>query len=288
MISWIYQTISNAIAKIVVYVYNFIQNLLWQLENNEQIDTAHNDLLLLGKVSREYYPDRNDNSFITNSIRLRHTYILGATGSGKTNLMESFIRQDIEKENGFCLIDCHGDLANNIISYIASLENKHLAENTILIEPFNKKWIVGFNPLRVEDNQLLYPKAIEILSIFQKIWGKDIFGPRTNELFRNTLLTLMDNNLTLLEATELLSNDYFRNSLIENISISEVKNYWLYRYNHLSEKMKAMYREAVINKLTVFTSDPQIKLMLGATENNFDFEKAINDGKWVILNLTKG
>ncbi|MFH1287146.1 MAG: type IV secretion system DNA-binding domain-containing protein [bacterium] len=303
MFRWLSSLIEKGIVSFYEYIQQskFIQEFFskWQ-KSNTTIDTLNIKLLSLGKVAKEYYPDQLEDIFIDAQLRLRHTYILGATGSGKTNLLESFLRQDIKNKNGFCLIDCHGDLANNIVSYLASQSNgekgkNQLIHNTIFIEPFNKKWVIGFNPLKAKNKESRYSQAIEVLSIFQKIWGKDVFGPRTSELFRNTLLTLMENDLTLLEAAELLTNDYFRNSLLDKISISEVKNYWLCRYNPLSDKMKAMYREAVINKLTVFTSDPQIRLMLGSKENTLpaggqalNFTQAMNEGKWIILNLAKG
>ncbi len=83
------------------------------------------------------------------------------------------------------------------------------------------------------------------------------------ELLRNTLVTLSENGLTLLEAAPLLTVSLFREKLIQKLSPGEVRDYWLTRYNALSEEMQAVYREPVLNRISIFTSDPGIRLMVG-------------------------
>jgi hypothetical protein len=102
------------------------------------------------------------------------------------------------------------------------------------------------------------------------------------------ILTLSQNHLTLLEARPLLSQEGFRQRMIENISFGEVRDYWSYRYNPLSEKMQALYREPVLNKISAFVTDPSIFRILGQRESTVNFREAMDQGKWILLNLSKG
>ena len=250
---------------------------------------------LLGAASHPYYPSRMENMFLDDKERLRHLYILGATGSGKTKLIESLIRQDVSSKNGFCLIDPHGDLIQNVLDFLASLSIalyspvslQEINKRLIILEPFNEDFATGFNPLEASKaNQ--YPLVLELMGIFRKLWQDTYRGPRMEELLRNTLLTLASNNLTLLEAKPLLINEVFRNGLIANVSLSEVRDYWLYRYNNLSEKMQGMYREPILNRLSIFTTDSQMRSIIGQAKSTFSFREAMDSGKWLLINLGKG
>ena len=52
---------------------------------------------------------------IRQSDRLFHMYVIGKTGTGKTSLLETIARQDIEQGRGLTLIDPHGDLAQHVL-----------------------------------------------------------------------------------------------------------------------------------------------------------------------------
>ncbi len=220
--------------------------------------------------------------------RLKHLYLLGATGYGKTKLIEALIRQDMLRQNGFCLIDPHGDLTRNLLCFIARnfQESDELARQLILIEPFNHNWAIGFNPLQSVGQP--FPAMLELVEIFRRFWGNAYWGPRMDELLRNTLLTLSENNMTLLEARPLLTHEGFRQKLIENVSFGEVKDYWFYRYNPLTERMQAIYREPVLNKISAFVTDPSIFRILGQRQSTINFREAMDQGKWILMNLSKG
>lgn len=108
------------------------------------------------------------------------------------------------------------------------------------------------------------------------------------ELFRCTLVTLSENGLTLLEAAPLLTDSSFRDRMLQKLTGNEVRDYWLYRFNPLSEGMKSMFRDPVLNRISAFTSDPNIRLMVGQVRSTIDLRRIMDDGKWVIINLSKG
>jgi type IV secretory pathway VirB4 component len=253
------------------------------------------DRLLLSQANSLYQPKRKENIYLSTQERLQHLYILGATGSGKTKLIEFLIRQDILSGRGLCLIDPHGDLYQNILKFLGELLlqgvspriAKHIRNKLVLIEPSNLKWTMGFNPLEAE-NINHYTQTLEFMGIFKRLWADAYWGPRMEELLRNTLMTLSFNGLTLLEAKALLTDSAFREQLVANMSRTETREYWLYRYNQLSEKMQATYREPILNRLSIFVSDPFIRSMVGQIKSTIDFRKIMDQGKWLLVNLSKG
>ena len=187
------------------------------------------------------------------------------------------------------MIDPHGDLSLNILKYIAHLPQDSFDPNRfILVEPFNPETSVGFNPVEVPENVPVYSHILELMRVFRKIWGDRAWGPRMDELLRNSLVTLAENQLTLLEARALLAESSFRQALINRITNQEVKEYWTYRYNALSERMQGTYREPVLNKISAFVTDPNIRHMVGQTKSTLNFREIMDEEKWVILNLSKG
>lgn len=212
---------------------------------------------------------------------------------GKTNLIFNLIKQDIIQGNGFGLIDAHGDLIHQILNFIAILvERKEITERElsrlIVIDPSSKDYLVGFNPLEAEATEGNNPQVSEMISIFKKIWKDVSWGARMDELLRATLYTLAENELTLLEARPLLTNKGYRQGLTQNLKNEEIRDYWDNRFDSLSEKMQAVYREPVLNKISIFLSEPDIRLMLGQKKSSVNFRKIMDEGKWVLINLSKG
>jgi len=246
--------------------------------------------LYFGQAHHPYDQRRLENVHLSTQDRLRHVYIIGSTGMGKTKLIESFVRQDVLNGRGFALIDPHGDLIQAILNFLEKnfydSDLYQLGRQLVLIEPFSREWAVGFNPLH--DIGGHFPAMLELAEIFRRFWGNGYWGPRMDELLRNTIMTLAENNLTLLEARPLLTHDGFRQRLIDNISFAEIRDYWLYRYNPLSERMQTAYREPVLNKISRFVTDPAIYRILCQNQSTINFREAMDQGKWVLLNLSKG
>ena len=265
------------------------------LGGKNKVEALPSEGLLLGMASHPYDSRKWEKVFLPTWDRPKHLYILGATGSGKTKLIENLIRQDILFNRGFCLIDAHGDLCNNILQYLACLAAseesfsflENLSNKLILIEPFNQQSAVGFNPLEAR-RYSSFAQAGELMGIFKKIWQDAYWGPRMEELLRNTFITLSENGLTLLEAERLLTDPCFREKMIEGLKYEVVRDYWINRYSTLSDKMQAVYREPVLNRMAVFIGDPGVRLMLGQARSTIDFRDIMDHGKWLIINLSKG
>src|SRR3989344_8514320 len=136
---------------------------------------------------------------VSQEIRDTHFYVIGASGSGKTRFLETLIKQDIENDLGFGVIDPHGDLTEDIKGYLYIFHKDNpefLHEQVILIDPTNKEQVVAFNPLEITKGESAASIASELTEAFKKIWH-DAWGARMEDLLKNTLIALIQNNLTL-------------------------------------------------------------------------------------------
>lgn len=289
----------HVLEKAVIKAFDHVSDAVYRLRRHYRRDSTEPQHIVLGTAPQPFHPNRIEKISLDQEQRLRHIYSLGGTGSGKTKVIESLARQDITHQNGFSLADPHGDLSENILRFLAIIIEQarnagdqalidSIMRRLILVEPFNPEWSVAFNPLECGNKASSYQQALEMMGVFRRLWGDGNWGPRMDELLRNTLVTLSENDLTLLEVRPLLTDTAFRHRLVQNLRHSETRDYWLYRYNRLSERMQAMYREPVVNRVSIFTSDPHIRHMVGQSHSTLDFRRAMDEGKWVLLNLSKG
>lgn len=217
-----------------------------------------------------------------------HTYIVGASGEGKSRLLQLLIEQDIKARHGLCVIDPHGSLYKPLVRYLSTLPRDHPAlERVVLIDPSDEKWSVGFNPLEVKQEKDLYPTVLEMITVFHKIWA-DAWGARMEDIMRNSFITLAEHNLTLVEMPRLLTDATFREGLVRDLHHAEAKNYWLNRFGSLSSTKKAEWIESTLNKVSTFVSDPCIRDMVGQRHSTIDLRALMDKGRYVFVNLSKG
>jgi type IV secretory pathway TraG/TraD family ATPase VirD4 len=252
-------------------------------DNSEQ--SINRAGLVLG-MGRPYGGGAERAISINDKERSQHIYVIGATRSGKTKAIESWIRQDINNGSGVGIIDPHGDLTDDILSYIASKPNFD-PRRLIYIDPTNPNYCVGFNPLEIQKSANPYSQVLELVGAFKKIWA-DSWGARMEEILRNTLLTLAVSGLTLLEASRLLTDESFRAFVLSQNLPEDVTEYWKYRFNPLPERERATWIESSLNKINTFCADPYIRLIIGQTKSTFSLRDIMDNGKILLVNLAKG
>src|ERR1051325_10395659 len=134
--------------------------------------------------------------------RAEHMAVLGRTGTGKSSLLRYLASQDITENRGFLFFDLHGDATPTLLQLLAQKQQasrEDLSSKVIVIEPGDPEFSVGLNVLEPAAAQHSFVQIAEFAALLKQRWHLDSFGPRTEELLRNSLLLLAENHLTLLE-----------------------------------------------------------------------------------------
>lgn len=217
--------------------------------------------------------------------RRRHLYVVGKTGSGKSRLLELLLIADIQDGQGCCLIDPHGDLADELLKFVP----KERVKDVIYVNPTDRDFPIGFNPLEaVTDYQMRQHLSTFFIAIFKKLLAAN-WNARMEHLMRYITLALLETpDSSVLGIQRILSDATYRQRVIKQIQDPVVKAFWL---NDFSASNQQFNNEAVIpilNKVGQFTSNPVVRNMIGQRKNMLNFEDFMNNGKIVIINLSKG
>ncbi|MFH1029921.1 MAG: type IV secretion system DNA-binding domain-containing protein [bacterium] len=222
--------------------------------------------------------------------RDKHMYVIGGSGSGKTKFLETIISQDIKNKAGFGVIDPHGDLTESIKGrlYLAaeSPASDFLREKVVLIDPTDKNAVAGFNPLEIIRGIESSYQSAELVLAFKKIW-EDSWGSRMEDLLRNSLIALIENELTLVELPSFLTDNTFRLQVIEKVEHPICQAYFN-RFNSLNARTRDEWIESTMNKVNAFLSIDSIRAILSAPKSTFDLREIMDEGKVLLVKLDKG
>jgi len=228
---------------------------------------------------------------ILDEDRRRHIYIIGQTGTGKTSLMRNMFVQDVAAGKGVCYIDPHGDTAEYLMGLIP--ESRH--EDVIYFNPGDFERSLGLNMLEW-DQRYPFQKSFvtnELLEIFDKLYDlKAVGGPVFEQYFRNALLLLLDdseNIHTLNDVPRILINPDFRHSLLEKTPNPMVREFWEKEAEKAGGELALANVAPYINsKLSPFLADDLVRPIIGQKKSSLDFRKVMDEGKILIINLSKG
>ena len=208
-----------------------------------------------------------------------HLFAIGQTGTGKSSLLASLVRQDISQRGGFCLIDPHGDLAASVAATSAPLTYWNVADP---VSPY------GYNPLiRVapEYRPLVASGLIETL---KKQWP-DAWGARMEHLLRFAVLALLEQeHATLADILPLFLDKEFRAEVVDAITDEQVRQFWTVEYPKLRYQMSGDGVSSIANKLGAFLAHPVVRKAVCEPEEPLNFRQIMDEGGWLVVNLAKG
>lgn len=216
--------------------------------------------------------------------RTKHVYVIGKTGMGKSTLLENMAVQDIQSGEGMCFIDPHGKTADLLLEYVP----KERVRDVIHVAPFDIEYPISFNVLESVEPDKRHLVVSGLMSTFKKIWV-DAWSARMEYILTNTLLALLEcPDTTLLGVNRMLSDKEYRKEVISKVQDPSVKTFWTKEFANYTERMAAEAVPAIQNKIGQFTANPLIRNMIGQPRSSFDFRKAMDERKIVIINLSKG
>ena len=216
--------------------------------------------------------------------RSRHVYIIGQTGAGKSGTLELFALSDIFHGQGYAIIDPHGDLAVDNMRFIPGSR----MEDVVYFNPADTGFPLGFNPLEVTDPAHKTNISSEVIGVLKRMFAES-WGPRLEYILRYTILALLDRpETTMLDITRMLTDKKFREETLSYCTDTVVLQFWKVEFASWTEKFAAEAIAPVLNKVGAFTANPVIRNIIGQPKSTFDVRQIMDEGKILIVNLSKG
>jgi hypothetical protein len=239
------------------------------------------NITLMGKTN---YRGMHQEFGIKKEDRRRHSYIIGKTGMGKTTLLENMIFSDIQNGKGIGVIDPHGDLADKILDFVPP----NRTNDVIIFDPSDRDFPVSFNMLESPDPTFNTVISSGVVGIFKKIYA-DSWGPRLEHILRNVILSLLSYpDTTMLGITRILQDEQFKRRVVKHIEDPVVRGFWDGEFDKWNDKFKSEAISPIQNKVGQFLSSPIIRNIVGQPKSSIDLRFAMDKGKIVIVNLSKG
>lgn len=241
----------------------------------------HPDITFLGEAN---FRNSKLRFGIKKDDRRRHVYAIGKTGMGKSTLIENMVIQDIYNGHGFALIDPHGDTVEKMLKFIPS----NRINDVIYFNPSDIDYPIAFNVLEKVEPQYRHLVASGLVGVFKKIWAES-WGPRLEYLLRNAILALLDyQDATLLGIPRMLVDNTFRKKVIARIQDPVVKAFWVDEFSKYNQQFLTEAISPIQNKVGQFLSSSLIRNIVGQVTSVIDLRKVMDEGKILLMNLSKG
>ncbi|MBI3818858.1 MAG: type IV secretion system DNA-binding domain-containing protein [Planctomycetes bacterium] len=250
------------------------------MHDRSGMESNHENIIL----GRTNWRDRTWPFGLRQRDRLYHVYVVGQTGAGKSTLLQLLMHQDLAAGRGFAFLDPHGDT----VSRVAERASKIRGRDLVYLDAPDPSAPVGFNPLEAVPQEQRALAASGIIEAFKNVWGQ-YWGPKLEHIFRNALLTLLDQPAaTLADLPRLFSDQNFQKEAIAHVVHPPVRDFWFNEFFKLPPWSKAEALGPIRNKLGAFLSQPTLYRILTKPKSDFDLRKMMDEGKVLLVNLSKG
>lgn len=220
--------------------------------------------------------------------RRRHMYIIGQTGTGKSEFMKFMAVQDIKEDRGICFIDPHGSAIEDILKQIPPSR----AEDVILFDAGDTTRPFGLNILEAKTEEQRHQIVNNFINLLYKLYDPKrtgIMGPRLERAVRNVMLTAMSEpGNTLVEVLRLLTDPGFVKSMLPKVADPLVRRYWTDEMAQTTQFHKSETMGYFVSKFDRFVTDKLLRNIIGQSKSSFDFREVMDEGKILLVDLSKG
>lgn len=254
---------------------------------------APTDLPLAGTLlGVNRHRGQEKNIYITDEDRLRHFYIIGQTGTGKSALMKNMIIQDIQAGHGVCMIEPHG---TDIKDVLAAVPEERI-KDVIYFDPSHTEKVIGLNMLEYDPNKPEQKTFVvnELFSIFQRLYGAnpESMGPMFEQYFRNATLLVMEDpesGNTLMDISRVMSDATYRKHKLSKAKNPVVVEFWQGIASKAGgEASLENIVPYIVSKFDVFTANDYMRPIIGQQKSSFNFRQIMDEKKILLVNLSKG
>ena len=226
--------------------------------------------------------------YISDEDRLRHIYIIGRTGVGKSELLAEMIMQDIRAGKGVCFMDPHGDTIEDLLQLIPP----ERAEDVIYFNPSDSERPMGLNLLEAKTEDQKHFAATSVINMMYKLFDPyktGIVGPRFEHAVRNAMLTVMsEEGSTFIEVMRALTDAKFVQEILPKVQDPIIRRYWTDQIAQTSDFHKSEVLDYITSKFGRFVTNKLIRNIIGQSQSSFSFREIMDTGKILFVNLSKG
>ena len=254
-----------------------VPHLSRALTRTKAAPVTHEGLFLGENVNR----GKTTEVRLSSDQRVRHTHIIGASGTGKSTLLFNMISQDIENGQGVALLDPHGDLVDKLLGVIPP----DRVEDVILIDPSDEEYSVGFNILSAHSELEKNLLASDLVSVFQRLSSS--WGDQMASVLRNAIVAFLESSRggTLADLRRFLLEPEFRNEFLPTVNDPEIVYYWRKGFAQLSGNKSI---GPILTRLETFLGPKPIRYMMSQPVNRLDFSQIMDSGKIFLAKLSQG
>ena len=214
-------------------------------------------------------------------------YVIGKSGVGKSVLMTQMALQDIANGDGVCVVDPHGDLIMDILARMPA----NRRPDVIHFNPSDMDAPVGLNMLDATTPEEQDFAVQEMIAIFMKLFPPEVIGPMFEHNMRNVMLTLMADPSqpgTIVEIPRMFTDPVFQKSKVSKVTDPIVRSFWEKEMAKTSDFHKSEMLGYLISKVGRFVENSMMRNVIGQSRSGFDFQRIMNEGKILLVNLAKG
>ena len=210
--------------------------------------------------------------------------IFGKSGVGKTTLMRNMAMLDIHAGNGLTVVDPHGSLIEDLLAAIP----RRRTNDVIYVNLADPSRVIGLNVLESVDPTQRSLVVSSMISILRNLWP-DNWGPRTEYILEHCVYALLEQPeaVTLAALPKLLIDPIYRRRIVENVSDPAVQTFFRF-YESQNDRLREESIAPLLNKVSKFITNPLLRAVIGQTTSSFDFRSAMDQGKILLCNLSKG
>jgi hypothetical protein len=247
----------------------------------------------LGKVEiRLSTTGRIEIARLADRDRLRHIYVLGRTGTGKTNLLKRLVEQDVRRDGqGVTVIDPHGELADHALSQVpwSRLDNGEV----VWLDFSTRDYLPVLNPFYRGMSPIERDRTIQtILKLLRERVYHEFTGPRFEELIRICLVTILNDRFpgipSLVQVPRLLSDHTYRTSIIKQLNDANISARWRFHDSQRGDRDYNSTLDWAVSKFTDLLEDETLRLTLSGDVRTVDFEHILSEGKILLVKLPEG
>jgi hypothetical protein len=238
--------------------------------------------LALGK---SVYRGTEKQIYISEKDRQRHMYIVGKTGTGKSEFLKDMILQDIRAGKGMAVIDPHGELVEDLLLMMPP----NRAEEVIYFNPSYTDRPLGLNMMEAETEDQMHFVAGSIIGLMYKLYDPHktgIIGPRFEHAIRNAMLTIMaEPGSTFIELVRVLTDTKFLQELLPKVKDPVVRRYWTDQIAQTSDFHKSEVLDYIVSKFGRFITNKTMRNIIGQSKSAFNLREVMDSGKILLVNL---